>query len=119
MIEKIQKLIYNLKYRDALKLLKIFFEQEGVELSLEILAYSCVCHYIEESTCIDQLDTLSTFVASDGFDDSKVKKNTKTLAWVFEAISDYISDNTLVLNEPIDDVLSHLLIFEKSIAQCN
>ncbi|OAJ34486.1 type VI secretion system protein IglI family protein [Piscirickettsia salmonis] len=116
MNENIQKLIYDLKYADALELIEQELEQEEVKACLDLLSYFCVCSYIAKGICVKQLEALATFVMSDRFDSNKVKKNTKTLAWVFDTINDYIHDNTLILHEPIDGVLSGLLTFKQALS---
>ncbi|AOS34943.1 hypothetical protein [Piscirickettsia salmonis] len=80
MNENIPKLIYDLKYQDALELIMQELEQEEVEVSLDFLSYACVCAYIVKGVCLEQLDVLTAFVKSEGFDSNKVKKNTKTFA---------------------------------------
>ncbi|MGJ3493306.1 type VI secretion system protein IglI family protein [Piscirickettsia salmonis] len=115
MNENIQKLIYDLKYADALELIEQELEQEEVKVCLDLLSYFCVCSYIAKGICVKQLEALATFVMSDSFDRNKVKKNTKTLVWVFDTINDYIHDNTLILHEPIDGVLSGLLTFKQAL----
>ncbi|ALA24740.1 hypothetical protein AVI51_01530 [Piscirickettsia salmonis] len=111
--ELIVKLIYEFKYQEALELIKNSFE-EG-ESNLDLLAYSCVCGYIVEGTCLESLSALTEFIAGNEFEYKKVKKNTKTLTWIFDTINDNIHDNTLILHESIDDVSSGLLIFKKAL----
>ncbi|ODN43960.1 type VI secretion system protein IglI family protein [Piscirickettsia litoralis] len=111
----IEKFIYDLKYQDALESLLKEFDQDEIEISLDLLSYSCVCHYIVEGVLSGQLAALSAFTSSDGFDISKVKKITKTLAWVFDTINDHINENKLTLNEPVDDALLCLAAFKESL----
>ncbi|APS48429.1 hypothetical protein AVI50_01565 [Piscirickettsia salmonis] len=70
--ELIVKLIYEFKYQEALELIKNSFE-EG-ESNLDLLAYSCVCGYIVEGTCLESLSALTEFIAGNEFEYKKVKK---------------------------------------------
>ncbi|MGJ3493298.1 hypothetical protein ACR9PT_01790 [Piscirickettsia salmonis] len=115
MNEDIPKLIYDLRYQDALELIMQELEQEEVEVTLDFLSYACVCAYIVKGVCLEQLDVLTAFVKSEGFDSNKVKKNTKTLIWLFDTINEHVHDNKLTLSEPLDHVLSNLLAFKEAL----
>ncbi|ODN41642.1 type VI secretion system protein IglI family protein [Piscirickettsia litoralis] len=109
----IKELIYDFKYHQALEMIND--EIDGNSLNLELLSYSVVCSYIVKELLSQEINSLSIFIKSDDFDISKNKKNTKSLAWMFNQLIDSIDEKGLILKEPIDEVLLQLENFKKSL----
>ncbi|ODN42566.1 type VI secretion system protein IglI family protein [Piscirickettsia litoralis] len=112
MNELITKHIYDLDYDLALGLIQAEVVNEG-GVSLQMLSYLTVCQYVVEGCISANIVKLNDYIQGEDFNNSKTKKNERSLNWIFETINDHIADNGLVLCEDIEPILDSLAEFKK------